>query len=88
MFKILTIFAILLCTIICETNHNFISLDNFLPEQLQGLLNGNWKQQLVGKAKTLIGNVSLPFHQTSDDIFRRHFLEFNKGNQHSHKLKN
>lgn len=58
--------------------HQTINLDNYMPEQLRGLLNNNWKQQLTGQLKDLVGSFKLPTNQLTQNIFRRHFASLNQ----------
>lgn len=46
--KLVTILVALVALVGCQEAHQTINLTNMLPEQLQGLLKKDWKEQLTG----------------------------------------
>ena len=46
-----------------NTVHSFLSLDNVSPEQLKGVLDGNWKEQLIGEVKEQVNSFIKPENQ-------------------------
>lgn len=77
LFLIVVFLAVIAFASAQDQAHQTISLDNFLPEQLRGLLNNDWKQQLTGQLKDLVGSFKLPNNQLTQNIFRRHFMAMN-----------
>lgn len=57
----LAIMALVSCQ---EPAHQTINLSNMLPEQLQGLLKKDWKQQLTGEIKKKVAEFKKPSHQS------------------------
>ena len=56
-----------------QENHQVLNLDNMKTEQLQGVMNGEWKEQLMGELKEKVARFSSPAHQLEESISRRHF---------------
>jgi hypothetical protein len=70
-------------------SHKLISLDNFQPQQLAGLLSGDWKQLLVSTFPQLQlpqTQYQQPQHQSFENIFKRHFIAFNQQHLDRHRL--
>ena len=62
-------------------NHQILNLDNLKNEQLAGVLNGEWKDQLIGELKEKVAKFSLPSHQLEENISRRHFSAMQQKHQ-------
>jgi hypothetical protein len=67
---------------LCQVaSHKLISLDNFQPQQLAGLLSGDWKQLLSATFPQLQLpqlQYQSPQHQSYENIFKRHFIAFSE----------
>jgi hypothetical protein len=70
-------------------SHKLISLDNFQPQQLAGLLSGDWKQLLMSTFSQLQlpqMQYQQPQHQSFENIFKRHFIALSKQHLERHRL--